>query len=81
VTVVEQRPPVLRAALMTIIVVLALLFQLLLLAGSDQNGAIHIATDGNHLQVSCFTACAQIQSQLILSDAQTPDHHKGDQQQ
>ena len=48
---------------------------------TDQNGAIHIATDGRDLQVSCFTACAQAQMQLALSDAQSPNHQQRDQQQ
>lgn len=48
---------------------------------TDLNGAIHIATDGKSLQVSCFTACPQAQMQLTLSEAQSPNNHQGDQQQ
>jgi len=48
---------------------------------TDLNGAIHIATDGKNLQVSCFTACPQTQMRLNLSDAQSPNDQQGDQQQ
>ena len=48
---------------------------------TDQNGAIHIATDGKNLRVSCFTACPQIEQRLTLSDAQSPNNHQGGQQQ
>jgi len=48
---------------------------------TDRNGAIHIATDGKQLQVSCFAACPQMQSQLALRVAQPQDAQKDDQQE
>ncbi|HSC44385.1 MAG TPA: DNA internalization-related competence protein ComEC/Rec2 [Candidatus Acidoferrum sp.] len=48
---------------------------------TDKNGAIHIATDGKQIQVSCFVSCSQIQAALQLPDAQPPDTHQNDQQE
>lgn len=48
---------------------------------TDQNGAIHILTDGKRFEVSCFVACPQITAMLDSSSAQPPDDQKHEEQQ
>jgi len=41
---------------------------------TDQNGAIHISTEGKSIEVSCFVACPQITALLNSNRPQTPDN-------
>lgn len=42
---------------------------------TDRNGAIHILTDGSHIEVSCFFACPEFAENSGLAQAQTPNHN------
>jgi competence protein ComEC len=46
---------------------------------TDTNGAIHVLTDGERIEVSCFVACPGV-SENSLDQAQIPLDHKHDQQ-
>ena len=48
---------------------------------TDQNGAVHIATDGRQFQVSCFVACPQVAAVLNSAQAQSPHDQQNAQQQ
>jgi competence protein ComEC len=50
---------------------------------TDQNGAIHIATDGKRFEVSCFVPCPATTEALNLGvrQANAPDHQQNDEQQ
>ncbi|HWZ98814.1 MAG TPA: DNA internalization-related competence protein ComEC/Rec2 [Candidatus Dormibacteraeota bacterium] len=41
---------------------------------TDRNGAIHILTDGDRLEISCFVECGQIVAQQTSATAQIPNH-------
>jgi hypothetical protein len=43
---------------------------------TDTNGAIHIFTDGNNLEVSCFVACPEITAEIDSAKAQAPQDQK-----
>jgi len=43
-------------------------------AASDQNGAIHILTDGNQIEISCFVDCNRTKAQQDSAAAQSPDY-------
>jgi competence protein ComEC len=47
---------------------------------TDENGAVHIFTDGNNLSVECFVACQQVNSEIGSARTQPPDEEKSDQQ-
>jgi competence protein ComEC len=47
---------------------------------TDSDGAIHILTDGNSLEVTCFLPCLASVGDG-LQRAQTPDHDKNEEQQ
>jgi competence protein ComEC len=46
---------------------------------TDTNGAVHILTDGKKLEVSCFSACPEIDVQINSPRAQAPDNHQARQ--
>jgi competence protein ComEC len=48
---------------------------------TDTNGAVHILTDGNNLEVSCFVACPEITAQINSTKPQTPQGQQSNQQQ
>jgi competence protein ComEC len=48
---------------------------------TDTSGAIHILTDGNNLEVSCFVACPEITAQINSTKPQTPQDQQSNQQQ
>jgi beta-lactamase superfamily II metal-dependent hydrolase len=48
---------------------------------TDSNGTVHIPTDGNNLEVSCFVACPEIAAQINSTKPQTPQDQQGNQQQ
>ena len=48
---------------------------------SDTHGAIHILTDGEIQQVSCFVACPEITAQVNSAQPQTPQDQQSNQQQ
>jgi hypothetical protein len=48
---------------------------------TDTNGAIHIVTDGEILQVSYFVACPEITAQVNSAKPQTPQDQQSNQQQ
>lgn len=57
VAVVEQRAPVLRAAMMAAI-------------------AVHVLTDGERLEITCFVVCPGAANAGISMQAQAPDHQQ-----
>ena len=40
---------------------------------TDHNGAIHILTDGDHIEISCFVDCSQIAAPQNSTTAQAPN--------
>jgi competence protein ComEC len=48
---------------------------------TDRDGAVHVLTDGEQVEVSCFVACAEPAASEALRQAQMPNHHKKTQQQ
>lgn len=48
---------------------------------TDQNGAIHIATDGKRFEVSCFVGCPQVTALVNSAEPQAPDNQQNAQQQ
>ncbi len=47
---------------------------------TDRDGAIHILTDGDRLEITCFVPCSSPESDS-LRQAQTPDEQQKSQQQ
>jgi competence protein ComEC len=48
---------------------------------TDTNGAIHILTDGKHLEVSCFVPCPEITAQINSAGPQAPQNQESSKQQ
>lgn len=48
---------------------------------TDQDGAIHVATDGKRFEASCFVACPRATALLNSPESQSPDHQQNAQQQ
>jgi competence protein ComEC len=48
---------------------------------TDTSGAIHILTDGNNLEVSCFVACPKIMAQINSAKPQAPQDQQSNQQE
>jgi competence protein ComEC len=51
-----------------------------LILRTDQNGAIHLATDGKRFDVSCFVACPQIGDQANSGRPEMPLQEEDQQQ-
>jgi beta-lactamase superfamily II metal-dependent hydrolase len=45
---------------------------------TDRDGALHVLTDGKHMEVSCFVPCAE--SETESSQTQTPNGKQESQQ-
>jgi competence protein ComEC len=41
---------------------------------TDQDGAVHVLTDGNSLEISCYVACPDSANATVLRQTQSPDH-------
>ena len=48
---------------------------------TDRNGAVHVLTDGERVEIACFVACPEPAASEALRQAQAPDHHKKTEQQ
>ena len=48
---------------------------------TDRDGAVHVLTDGERVEIACFVACPEPAASEALSQAQSPDHEKKTQQQ
>jgi competence protein ComEC len=48
---------------------------------TDRNGAVHVLTDGERVEIACFVACPEPAASEALRQAQAPDHEKNAEQQ
>jgi competence protein ComEC len=48
---------------------------------TDQNGAIHIATDGVRFEISCFVECGQATALANLRRPESPDQQQNDKEE
>jgi competence protein ComEC len=48
---------------------------------TDRNGAVHVLTDGDRLEVTCFVVCSEPTTPEALRQPQAPDQEKQAQQQ
>jgi competence protein ComEC len=46
---------------------------------TDQNGAVHVLTDGTRLEISCFIACLGASNSLVSVQAKPPDQQQNEQ--
>jgi competence protein ComEC len=46
---------------------------------TDQDGAIHVLTDGARLEITCFVACAGPPNAATSAQAEAPNHHQGEE--
>jgi competence protein ComEC len=46
---------------------------------TDHDGAVHILTDGNGLEISCFVACAKLATVTTSKRAETPNQNQNNQ--
>ena len=47
---------------------------------ADRDGAVHILTDGDELEISCFVACGEPAVTTISGSAQAPDQNQNSEQ-
>jgi competence protein ComEC len=47
---------------------------------TDRDGAVHILTDGDRLEISCFVACEELASVTISRRAEAPNQNQNNQQ-
>jgi len=43
---------------------------------TDREGAVHLFTDGNSLEISCYVACPEATHEIVSGQAQTPRHEQ-----
>jgi len=48
---------------------------------TDRDGAVHVLTDGQRVDIACFVACPEPAASEALRQAQAPDHQKHTEQQ
>lgn len=48
---------------------------------TEQNGAIHISTDGKSIEVTCFVACPQITAVVNSNRPEAPNSQQNEEQQ
>jgi competence protein ComEC len=48
---------------------------------TDRDGAVHVLTDGDRVEITCFVACPEAAASEALRQAQAPDHEKKSKQQ
>jgi hypothetical protein len=46
---------------------------------TDRAGAVHIVTDGDQLDISCFEACAELATVTISKRAEPPNQNQNNQ--
>ena len=47
---------------------------------TDRDGVVHIVTDGDQLEISCFVTCTELATVTTLRRAEPPNQHQNDQQ-
>lgn len=47
---------------------------------TDRDGAVHVVTDGDRLEISCFVACAGLAPVTTSKRAETPNQDQNNQQ-
>jgi hypothetical protein len=47
---------------------------------TDRDEAVHIVTDGDRLQISCFVACAELPTVTTSKRAEAPNQNQNNQQ-
>ena len=48
---------------------------------TDRDGAVHVLTDGEHVEIVCFAACPEPTTREALRQLQAPDQEKKTEQQ
>jgi competence protein ComEC len=47
---------------------------------TDRDGAVHVLTDGDRLEISCFVACAELATVITSKRAEAPNQNQNNQQ-
>jgi competence protein ComEC len=47
---------------------------------TDRDGAVHVVTDGERLEISCFVACAELSTVTTSKHAEAPNQDQNNQQ-